>query len=137
MLNCTHILEMCARIKCMCARIKQVNEKITAEGLSKGPFQREGKLIVGSKDVKSHYPEMDVQVAAEEAKKEIEESSLEIEVDTRELALFLACSMSQQEIDNERLTEVVHSRRFKAGARPGLPCKAITSGPASSSLLCP
>ena len=39
--------------------------------------------------------EMDVELAAEEAKKEIEESILEIEEDTQELALFLACSMSQ------------------------------------------
>ena len=56
---------------------------------------------------------------------------MEIEVDTEELALFIACCMSQQEIDKEGLKEVVHSRRFKAGARPGLTCKAITSGPAS------
>ena len=81
--------------------------------------------------MKSHYPEMDVHVAAEEAKKEIEESTLEIEVDTDELALFIACSMTQQEIDSEGLKDVVHSRRFKAGARPGLTCKAITSVPAS------
>ena len=73
----------------------RLKEKIGAEGLSKGPFQQEGKLIVGSKDVKSFYPEMDVELAAEEAKKEIEESILEIEEDTQELALFLACSMSQ------------------------------------------
>ena len=39
--------------------------------------------------------------------------------------------MTQQEIDNEGLKEVVHSRRFKAGARPGLTCKAITAGQAS------
>ena len=80
-----------------------MNEKIGAEGLSKGPFQQEGKLIVGSKDVKSFYPEIDVQVAVEEAKKEIEESTLDIEVDTGELALFLACSMSQQEIDSRQI----------------------------------
>ena len=115
----------------LCAQIKKVNDKIEAEGLNKGPFQQEGKLIVGSKDVKSFYPEMDVQVAAEEVKKEIEESTLEIEVDTLELALFLACSMTQEEIDSEGLKEVVHTRRFKTGARPGLTCKAITAGQAS------
>ena len=115
----------------LCAQIKKVNDKIEAEGLNKGPFQQEGKLIVGSKDVKSFYPEMDVQVAAEEVKKEIEESTLEIEVDTLELALFLACSMTQEEIDSEGLKEVVHTRRFKTGARPGLTCKVITAGQAS------
>ena len=53
-------------------------------------------------------------------------------MDTGELGLFLACSMSQQEIDSEGLGDVVHSRRFKAGARPGLTCKAIIGGPALS-----
>ena len=115
----------------LCAQIKKVNDKIEAEGLNKGPFQQEGKLIVGSKDVKSFYPEMDVQVAAEEVKKEIEESTLEIEVDTLELALFLACSMTQEEIDSEGLKEVVHTRRSKTGARPGQTCKVITAGQAS------
>ena len=99
-------------------------------GLSKGPYQKDGKLIVGSKDVKSFYPEMDVEEAAKEARLEIEESDLEVEVDSTEVALFLACSMSQQEIDSEGLKDVVHRRRFKAGARPGLTCKAVTAGPA-------
>ena len=39
--------------------------------------------------------------------------------------------MSQEEIDEAGLKELVHRRRFKTGARPGLTCKAITAGPAS------
>ena len=35
-----------------------------------------------------------------------------------------------EEIDEEGLTQFVHKRRFKKGARPGLTCKAITGGPA-------
>ena len=112
------------------SRLKRVNDKIKVEGLNKGQYQKDGNLIVGSKDVKSFYPEMDVEEAAKEARLEIEESDLEIEVDTLEVALFLACSMSQKEIDDEQLKDVVHRRRFKAGARPGLTCKAITAGPA-------
>ena len=73
---------------------------------------------------------MDVEEAAKEARLEIEESDLEIEVDTVGVALFLACSMSQKEVDDEGLKDVVHRRRFNAGARPGLTCKAITAGPA-------
>ena len=111
------------------SRLTRVNEKIKAEGLSKGPYQKDGGLVVGSKDVKSFYPEMDVE-DAEEARLEVEESDLEVEVDTVEVALFLACSMTQQEIDEEGLKDVVHRRRFRAGARPGLTCKAVTAGPA-------
>ena len=112
------------------SRLKRVNEKIKTGGLSQGPYQKDGKLIVGSKDVKSFYPEMDVEEAAKEVRLEIEESDLEIEVDTVGVALFLACSMSQKEVDDEGLKDVVHRRRFNAGARPGLTCKAITAGPA-------
>ena len=45
---------------------------------------------------------------AKEARLEIEESPLEVEVDTVEVALFLACSMNQEEIDEAGLTELVH-----------------------------
>ena len=61
------------------SRLTRVNEKIKAEGLNKGPYQKDGGLVVGSKDVKSFYPEMDVE-DAEEARLEVEESDLEVEV---------------------------------------------------------
>ena len=55
---------------------------------------------------------------AEEAKLEIMESKVELEgVNTKEVALFLACSMSQEEIDREGLTHVVHRRRFRRSHR--------------------
>ena len=58
------------------------------------------------------------------------ESPVEVKgVDSAEVALFLACSMTQAEIDAENLTEVVNSRRAKKGTRPGLTCPAITGGP--------
>ena len=51
-----------------------------------------------------------------------------MKMDTKEVALFLACSMSQEEIDSEGLTDVVPRRRCKKGPRPRLSCKAITGG---------
>ena len=81
------------------------------------------------KDAEAFYPNLDIDVAANEAKQEIMESELEIKgLDTEELALFLACTMTQEEIDQEGLTHVVHKRRNKKGPRPGLTCKAITGG---------
>ena len=29
-------------------------------GISRGPFQKTGGLVVGSKDVQAHYPEIDI-----------------------------------------------------------------------------
>ena len=54
---------------------------------------------MGSKDVKAFYLSIDINVAAEEAKQEIEESDLEAEVETEELALFLTSTKAQEEID--------------------------------------
>ena len=117
----------------LCSEIKSVNEKMMKDGMRRGTFQQTGNLVVGSKDVKAFYPNIDVDVAADEAKIEIEESDIEMEMNPTEVALFLACAMSQEEIDAEELTDVVHRRRCKKGPRPGLTCKAITGGPEAKS----
>ena len=43
-----------------------------------------------------------IYVASQEIRKEIEQSDLDINVDTNEIALFLACSMSVKQIKEER-----------------------------------
>ena len=100
-------------------------------GSKKGPFQRAGGLVVGNKDVKTFYPNIDIDLAAEEVKLEVEESDIDIAMDTEEAALFIACTMSPEEIEKEGLTRVVHKRRFKMGSRPGLTCQAIVGGSAT------
>ena len=81
--------------------------------------------------MKNLYPSLDIEVAAEEVKLEVMESEAEVEgVEYKEAALFLACTMSQKEIDSEGLIHVVHRRRKKKGTRPGITCKAVTEGPA-------
>ena len=121
----------------LCAEFKAANERMARDGVRRGPYQLAGGLVVGSKDVSAHYPSIDIDVAAEEAKLEIEESNLEIEVNTAEVALYLASSMSQAEVDAEGLTDVVHKRRHKKGSRPGLTSKSVTGGPAGRQKDCP
>ena len=88
----------------LCHEIDVVNDRIKQDGLKSGPFQGDGHLVIGSKDAEAFYPNLDVDVAANEAKLEIMESELEIKgLDTEELALFLACTMTQEEIDEEGL----------------------------------
>ena len=88
----------------LCHEIDVVNDRIKQDGLKSGPFQGDGHLVIGSKDAEAFYPNLDVDVAANEAKLEIMESELEIKgLDTEELALFLACTMTQEEIDQEGL----------------------------------
>ena len=88
----------------LCHEIDVVDDRIKQDGLKSGPFQGDGHLVIGSKDAEAFYPNLDVDVAANEAKLEIMESELEIKgLDTEELALFLACTMTQEEIDQEGL----------------------------------
>ena len=111
-----------------CHEIGEVNKRISTEGMRAGPFQQAGRLIVGSSDVKSFYPEMDIEVVANEVMAEVIESDVELEgVEWTEVALFIACSMTQEKIDQEGLTHVIHKRRCNRGQRPGLTCKAKLS----------
>ena len=102
----------------LCAEFKATNERMMKNGVRRGPFQLDGSLVVGSKDVSAHYPNIDIDVVAEEVKQEIEESDLTIDVNIEEVALYLASSMTQKEVDAEGLTEVVHRRRHKKGSQP-------------------
>ena len=77
-----------------------MNDRVLRDGPRRGPFQLAGNLIVGSKDVEAHYPEMDIEVASEEAKLEIEAFDLDIEVDEVQLGHFLACSMTQKQVNS-------------------------------------
>ena len=57
----------------------------------------------------------------------VAESDVEIELNTRELSMYLVSNMTQEEIDHEGWTDCCHSRRSKFGARPGITTKWITS----------
>ena len=114
----------------LCHEIGVANQRITRNGPRKGSYQGNGKLEVGSLDVKNFYPSIDVNVAAEEVKEEILESEVEVNgVNYEEAALFIACTLTQDEIDKEGLTHVIHRRKCINGRRPGITCKAITGGP--------
>ena len=95
------------------------------DGVQRGRFQRAGNLVVGSKDVEAFYPNMDVDLVAEEVKLEVEESNVDIEMDTLEAGLYIACTMTPEEIEEEGLTHVVYKRRYKTEPKPGLTCKAL------------
>ena len=115
----------------LCAEVKVANERIARDGVRRGPFQLDGNLVVGSKDVSAHYPSIDIEVAAKELKLEVEESDLDVEMNVEEVALYLTCALTQEEIDKEGLRDVVHRRKHKKGSRPGLTSKAIMGGPST------
>ena len=62
----------------LCSDLKATNDRILEDGVQRGRFQRAGNLVVGGKDVEAFYPNMDVDLAAEEVKLEVEESNVDM-----------------------------------------------------------
>ena len=57
----------------------------------------DGSLVICSKDMDAFYHNIDVDVAVEEAKQDIKESDVELEVvNTEVITLFLACSIHHE-----------------------------------------
>ena len=111
----------------MRAEVKAVNARQAARGLDAK------RLVIGSTDFKSYYPNIPVRGAAAVVRRMAEESELNIVTDTRELALFLASTMERREVERLGLGEVVMRRLHNAGAAPGITSREILSrGP-----LCP
>ena len=67
--------------------------------------------MIGSTDAEAFYPSIDIAMAAEE----VIESEVKIDgVDMEEVALYLACTMTQEEIDKKK---VVHMWCTHGGLR--------------------
>ena len=94
-------------------------------------WQQESQRVVGSTDFKSYYPRLPVQRAAEIVREMIERSEVKILTDDKELGLFLASTMTREEVMRLNLGEVVQERIYKSGAAPGITSREILSrGPA-------
>ena len=90
-------------------------------------WQLGNQRVVGSTDFKSYYPSLPVQRSAQIVKKMIEESEVKILTDDRELGLFLASTMTREEVVRLNLGEVVQERLYKSGAAPGITSREILS----------
>ena len=86
-------------------------------------------LVSVSLDFDAYFPSLDIGKCASLAEETVANSNVEVECDTNELALFIACTHSVEDIKAAGLTNLVHKRRFKHGTRPGMTCAAITGGP--------
>ena len=94
------------------------------EAVNSDPDARNISLF--STDVSGMYPALDIEVIAKWLAEEYLQSDLEIlNIDHLELALYLAVTNNQTELDNLGLTEVVHTRVASSGARPGVTTKEV------------
>ena len=104
--------------------------EVSADAQEKGEvpaWRLKSKRVVGSTDFKAYYPSLPIQRAAEIVRKMIERSEVKILTDDKELGLFLASTMTREEVLRLNLGEVVQERLFKAGASPGITSREILS----------
>ena len=78
------------------------------------------KMVVWSMDVIKLYPSLKAEEVSKLAAKAFMESSLELEVDCTELALYLALTVERKELVRLGLGRVKHTRKATRGAAPGI-----------------
>ena len=106
---------LCSSTEDMVASLEAVNSDPDARNIS-----------LFSTDVSGMYPAFDIEVIAKWLAEEYLQSDLEIlNLDPLELALYLAVTNNQTELDNLGLMEVVHTRMASSGARPGVTTKEV------------
>jgi len=81
-------------------------------------WRLKSQRVVGSTDFKAYYPSLPVQQAARSVREMVEKSEVKIITDDKELGLFLASTLTREEVERLNLDEVVQERLHKAGAAP-------------------
>ena len=76
--------------------------------------------MVGSLDVKSLYPSLDHNTTARLAEELVMTSNIKMKnINYRAAQVFVACNMSEKEIEDEELEEIIPARKHVMGNRPG------------------
>ena len=108
----------------------EVSADAQAEGEAPA-WRLESQRVVGSTDFKSYYPSLPIERTARIVSEMIQRSEVKIMTDNKELGLFLASTMTREEVVRLNLGEVVQERIYNAGAAPGITSREILSrGPA-------
>ena len=84
------------------------------------------EFVVGSLDIKSLYPSLDIEHSVGVIKQQMIESEVVFDTNVPEMTLHLAATMTQHEIDNTGLSHVVHKCRYKMGPRPSIVSHSVT-----------
>jgi hypothetical protein len=91
-------------------------EEIIAEIEKVNRMQRSSGLIVGSADVKSLYPNLDIDFTIEKVCEMFSESEIGVEdVDYEELGQYLALTMEAKDMRKLGITEVCPERKSNRG----------------------
>lgn len=112
--------ELQAKVRECNRAIERLEEEYKAEGLPKPT------VVVGSNDVKALYPSCLTVPSAAAVRRKVEECKLDINVNETELSLFLASTLTQEEVNAEGLGRLVHTRKKVQGSRPEITSLCVT-----------
>ena len=100
----------CISTEGMIAAMEELNKK---DGIS--------ELIIGSMDVKALYPSLEMKPTIDIIQKVFEEVDIKIEgVDWAEAGKYLAITLSEKEINELNIGDLVSTRRNRGGRHPGI-----------------
>ena len=75
-------------------------------------------MVVWSMDVENMHPSLKTEEVSKLVRKALVESDLGVEVNDH--SMYLALTVSREELARRSLTRVVHTRKAAAGAAPGI-----------------
>ena len=79
------------------------------------------KIGIGSLDCKALYPSLSREWVKKIILQTMDETKVTIEIENwKELALYIALTHKQEEIDKPGLSNVIYKRKHEAGQRPGI-----------------
>ena len=105
----------------MCARFEEVNKELEKEE------NRGKKFVIGSLDVEALYPSLEAERLGVLVREMVERSKVKIAVNERELKLYLASTMEENEVKEEGWEEFVHKKKNKSKNK-AVAMKGLTLG---------
>ena len=110
----------------MCENTEEVLEAI--EKLNEDAKNNKD-IIIGSLDVKALFPSLEVNRSAEIVRRMIATSNVDIEnVDYEELAKYVAINVTSVEIQHSGMQDLIHTRKYNKGPKPGMTAREVTGG---------
>ena len=85
------------------------------------------EIVIISTDAELMFPSLEIEIVARVAAEEFMNSKLDIDMDWQELALYLAVTHTQQQLDQLGLSHVTHTRVHRTGPRPEITTEEIVN----------
>ena len=94
---------------------------------NEGDASNDEDTVIISTEFDNFYPSFDVPVVAELAAQAFIRSGLTLEVDNRELSLYISICYEREDLETWGLGDVTHTRVSRRGRRPGITTPEISS----------